>query len=84
MKSGDESPCTDDQGITAYFNKANVKQQLHITTDINWSPCSEEVGKKYKMGATSLDLFEDLKKAKLSILLYSGNVDGVVPYVETE
>ena len=36
------------------------------------------------MSNTSLHLFEGFKQKGLKILLYSGNVDAVVPYVETE
>lgn len=36
------------------------------------------------MSNTSLIFFESFKQKGLKILLYSGNVDAVVPYVETE
>jgi hypothetical protein len=36
------------------------------------------------MSNSSLHLFEGFKQKGLKVLLYSGNVDAVVPYVETE
>ena len=36
------------------------------------------------MSNTSLNYFESFKQKGLKVLLYSGNVDAVVPYVETE
>jgi len=33
------------------------------------------------MSNTSLHLFENFKQKRLKVLLYSGNVDAVVPYV---
>lgn len=34
--SSSGAPCTDDVGITEYFNKQKVKEQLHVDTSIDW------------------------------------------------
>jgi carboxypeptidase C (cathepsin A) len=84
VKSGSDSPCTDDIGITNYFNKDTVRAQLHIKRADQWTPCSEKVGNNYHMSNSSLSFFPTFKQKGLKVLLYSGNVDAVVPYVETE
>jgi len=81
---GDEPDCdTDDSGLLKFFNDATVQQQLHVKA-VKWSPCSDSVGNAYTYGNTTIPLFESFKKAGLKILLFSGNVDAVVPYVLTE
>jgi serine carboxypeptidase-like clade 2 len=74
---------TDDSGILAYFNDKTVQQQLHVP-DMQWSPCSDEIGELYKKDLTTLPLFEKFKASGLKVLLYSGNVDAQVSYIETE
>ena len=83
LKSGN-SPCTDDDNIINYFNKATVKKQLHVDETINWSTCNDYIGDNYNRGDPSVDLLNKLKANNVKILLYSGNTDAVVPYVETE
>ncbi len=57
IKSGPNSPCTDDAGMTLYFNKPLVQTQLHIRGNVSWSPCSDYVGENYHMDYTSLNYF---------------------------
>ena len=83
LKSGD-SPCTDDDNIINYFNKASVKKQLHVDESINWATCNDYIGENYNRGEPSVDLLNKLKSNNVKIMLYSGNTDAVVPYVETE
>ena len=78
------APCTDDVGITSYFNKQKVKEQLHVDTSIEWESCNEDIGENYHKDPSSIEIFEKLKSNNLRILLFSGNTDAVVSYVETE
>lgn len=80
VQGGSGSPCTDDIGITKYFNLPKVREQLKITRKDEWTPCSDI---EYHMSNASLHFFEGFKQKGLKILLYSGNVDAVVPYTET-
>lgn len=41
IKSGAGSPCTDDQGISEYFNNPKVRQQLRIKNNDIWTPCAD-------------------------------------------
>jgi len=74
---------TDDAGLLKFFNDPTVQKQLNVNTT-KWAPCSDSIGNAYTYGNTTIPLFESFKKAGLKILLYSGNVDAVVPYVLTE
>lgn len=49
-----------------------------------WESCSDKIGQAYKKELSTLQLFESFKKAGLKILLFTGNVDAQVSYVETE
>ena len=80
----DEPDCdTDDTGLIKYMNNPNVQSQLHVNKT-KWTPCSDYVGEKYQWGTTTIPLFESFKQAGLKVMLYSGNVDAVVPQLETE
>jgi serine carboxypeptidase-like clade 2 len=80
----DEPGCsTDNTGIIKYFNDKTVQQQLHVP-DTVWSSCNDVVGDTFKKDLTTIPLFPKFKQAGLKILLYSGNVDAQVSYVETE
>lgn len=49
-----------------------------------WESCSDKIGSTFKKDVSTLGLFEAFKKAGLKILLFTGNVDAQVSYVETE
>ena len=78
------APCTDDVGMTVYFNIPKVKEQLHVDTTITWESCNEDIGENYHKDPSSIEIFSKLKQNNLKILLFSGNTDAVVSYVETE
>lgn len=80
----DEPGCSSDEnGISMYFNDKDVQQQLHVPNML-WESCSDKIGSTFKKEASTLGLFEDFKKAGLKILLFTGNVDAQVSYIETE
>ena len=74
---------TDDTGLIKFFNDAEVQKQLNVKPT-EWRPCSDKVWDLYTFGTTTIPLFPSFKEAGLKIMLYSGNVDAVVPYVETD
>jgi carboxypeptidase C (cathepsin A) len=69
--------------MTVFFNQQKIKTQLHVNTSIQWESCSDAVYDRYKKDNSSLQILNKLKDHKLKILLYSGNTDAVVSYVET-
>lgn len=83
-KDKNYSPCTDDLDISNYFNKPGVKKALHVEESIEWATCSDPIFENYNEDISSIHHFEKLKRNHLKILLYSGNTDSVVSYLETE
>lgn len=80
----DEAGCSSDEnGISAYFNDKEVQEQLHVP-NMEWASCSDKIGSTYKKELSTIELFENFKRAGLKILLFTGNVDAQVSYVETE
>lgn len=84
IKTAEAGCSSDDLGITKFFNNKKVQEQLHVDTSITWESCSDKIGETFKKDNTTLHLFENFKKNGLKILLYSGNTDAQVSYVETE
>lgn len=66
-----------------FFNDPQIQQQLHVRPT-KWTPCSDIVYERYKKGAPTVPLFETFRKAGLKMMLFTGNVDAIVPYIETE
>ena len=81
--SENELGCSsDDNGMHIYFNDQTVQEQLHVPNTI-WEPCSDTVGQNFKKDLSTLELFDSFKTAGLKILLFTGNVDAQVSYIET-
>lgn len=82
-------PCVDNY-LDAYLNRADVKEALHVKSDIKWSDCSREV--KYSdvdfLVKSTVPyyqyLLENNEKFDLSILVYSGDDDSVCGTVGTQ
>jgi hypothetical protein len=49
-----------------------------------WESCNDKIGSTFKKDASTLGLFEGFKAAGIKVLLFTGNVDAQVSYVETE
>lgn len=73
---------SDDYGMTLYFNDPTVQQQLHVPK-MRWDPCNDHVGTVYKKDLSTIENFAGFKEFGLKILLFTGNVDAQVSYVET-
>ena len=74
-------PCYDDSQITRYFNRKEVKEALHVNTDITWAICSDDVNKRYKrQNKGSIWAYPTLIESGIRILIYSGDTDMAVPY----
>lgn len=82
---GSGLPCTDDSGLTAYFNNATVQQAFHIPgndDELPWSVCSNNLNYSQNSGG-SLWTYPTLISAGLKILIYSGDTDTVCPFPQT-
>jgi carboxypeptidase C (cathepsin A) len=82
---GEVPPCTDATQVTNYLNDPDVQSAIHVNQNLpyQWSICSNVVNYS-KNTFTVVPIYEELIKAKKQILVYSGDVDGAVPYVGTE
>lgn len=77
-------PCTNSVNAYAWLNNAEVKEAIHVRQDLTWEICSDSVFYNYDSNAGSmLTIYPELIKANLQILIYSGDVDGRVPFTGT-
>lgn len=63
-----------------FFNDPEIQRQLNVRPT-QWTPCSDIVYDRYKKGAPTVPLFETFRKAGLKMMLFTGNVDAIVPYI---
>lgn len=78
-------PCRDDK-TTAYLNNVKVKASIHANNSITWSGCSSLVAyNRYDLLSSMLPVYEYLftNAPELRILVYSGDVDAIVPTLGT-
>ena len=74
-------PCVNDQPITNYLNREEVKEALHVKKEKEWELCSYQVNNRYNMQIkASLWVYPRLIKSGIKILIYNGDADMVVPY----
>eukprot|EP00595_Chromulina_sp_UTEXLB2642_P000706 CAMPEP_0196761294 /NCGR_PEP_ID=MMETSP1095-20130614/470_1 /TAXON_ID=96789 ORGANISM="Chromulina nebulosa, Strain UTEXLB2642" /NCGR_SAMPLE_ID=MMETSP1095 /ASSEMBLY_ACC=CAM_ASM_000446 /LENGTH=376 /DNA_ID=CAMNT_0042110623 /DNA_START=189 /DNA_END=1316 /DNA_ORIENTATION=- len=79
-------PCEEDY-MTSYLNLPEVKQALHVNSDITWTDCSRTIKYKQTDGKNSMvPIYQSLltSDADLSILVYSGDDDGVCATVGSQ
>jgi len=73
--------CYNDKPMHDYFNRANVKNALHVNSDITWELCSSDVSARYDMQKKgSIWAYPTLIKSGIRILIYSGDTDMSVPF----
>ncbi|KAF7640118.1 Carboxypeptidase [Meloidogyne graminicola] len=75
-------PCIPDATISNYLNNPEVLKALHIPSDKNllWSACTSNLD--YSMVQEDMTpFFNDILKAKISIVLYYGDTDSVCPFL---
>ena len=74
-------PCRDDK-TTVYLNTPSVKAAIHANASIVWSGCSSIVDySRFDLLTSMLPVYNELIAAKLQILVYSGDVDAIVPAI---
>ena len=76
-------PCRDDR-TTAYLNNPTVKAAIHANASITWAGCSSVVDySRFDLLSSMLPTYEFLFGAGLKMLVYSGDVDAIVPTLGT-
>lgn len=79
------APCADFGTYQTYFNTLSVKQAIHVNTTVEWNACADidyHISPAGSFPCYIDTLFEQVAKG-FKILIYSGDVDGVVPTVDT-
>lgn len=72
-------PC-EDGWLTEYLNQAEVKAAIHADPSITWTGCSSIIDYSYTDLLTSmLPVYQYLLKSGITLVVYSGDVDGIVP-----
>ena len=78
------APCVENW-MEEYLNRTDVKAALHARTDIAWSQCSDFL--EYSRASLLTDyrpIYRKLlEQSDLRMLVYSGDVDGIVPITGT-
>lgn len=81
---GDQgAPCLAFGAYGEYFNTPYVKQQLHVPENVTWSACADIDYNISPEGSFPCYLNTLFKTKGFQILIYSGDVDGSVAYVDT-
>jgi len=78
------NPCVDDY-LTAYLNKPEVKSAIHTNPSIKWEGCSSILNYSYHdLLQSMIPVYKELISSKsINILIYSGDVDAIVPVTGT-
>jgi len=86
MKGGnDPQPCIDSH-ITSYLNLPEVQKAIHASIPYKWAECSSRINYSYKDLMTPMtSVYQALFAAQppLRMLIYSGDIDGIVPVTGT-
>ncbi|EFJ47842.1 hypothetical protein VOLCADRAFT_74841 [Volvox carteri f. nagariensis] len=80
-------PCIDDE-TEDYLNLPEVQRALHANQTVKlpwrWTDCTRSITySREDLLSSMLPVYERLLQANLRILVYSGDVDGIVPVVGT-
>jgi len=78
-------PCIDDK-TTAYLNRLDVQQAIHANTTLpwKWSECSSVVNySRADLLSSMFPVYEFLLQSNIKILVFSGDVDAIVPVTGT-
>jgi serine carboxypeptidase-like clade 2 len=82
-----EDPCIDNE-VQAYLNRPDVQRALHVHALVNWSDCTDDITySRDDLLSSMLPVYQSLifspGSANLRILIFSGDIDGMVPVVGT-
>ncbi|KAK3446540.1 hypothetical protein EUGRSUZ_A02221 [Eucalyptus grandis] len=82
-----KDPC-EEQDVIKYFNRKDVQDALHakLVAVGHWNTCSDDVNKNYRfedLYISMIPVLGELVKSGLRVLVYSGDLDAVVPFLGT-
>ncbi|EIE23392.1 peptidase S10, serine carboxypeptidase [Coccomyxa subellipsoidea C-169] len=88
LTEGKYDPCIDGK-VEEYFNRPDVQRAFHANASEHtlpwaWKGCSDYVDySREDLLSSMLPVYRELLKHKLNILVYSGDVDAIVPVTGT-
>jgi len=86
LKEDSYDPCVDDE-VETYLNRPEVQKALHAnTTNLpwRWADCSDVVDYSYEdLLSSILPLYHTLLDSGIEILVFSGDIDAIVPVTGT-
>ncbi|GAB4817359.1 hypothetical protein N2152v2_004405 [Parachlorella kessleri] len=84
-RAGKYDPCVDDE-VTLYLNRPDVQRALHANTTglpYPWITCTPQINySRADLLSSMLPVYEELVKSGIRILVYSGDVDAIVPIID--
>eukprot|EP01112_Ceratiomyxa_fruticulosa_P009891 TRINITY_DN2595_c0_g4_i1.p1 TRINITY_DN2595_c0_g4~~TRINITY_DN2595_c0_g4_i1.p1 ORF type:complete len:458 (+),score=77.75 TRINITY_DN2595_c0_g4_i1:73-1446(+) len=81
-KTRDQDPCIQNY-LNSYLNNADVQKAIHANISV-WNECSPNLNYSYPDVLSSvIPVYQFLLKAGIKILVYSGDVDAIVPVTGT-
>jgi len=76
-------PCGEDY-LTTYLNREDVQTAIHSDIPYAWAACSSLVNYNYSdIEKSVMPLYPEFFAAGLKVLVYSGDVDAIVPFAGT-
>ncbi|CAK92190.1 unnamed protein product (macronuclear) [Paramecium tetraurelia] len=83
-EDADIPACADIQGLYHHLRSNQVRDLLHIKAEsAEWEVCSKKFVDYQENPKGSYYLYEEILKHQIKVLIYSGDVDGVVPVTGT-
>lgn len=78
-------PCIDSSHANTFLNNPDVKKAIHVNETISWSICNDRInGGYFRTPDSMVPIFQTLLKNKLRVLIYSGDTDFAVPYLDSQ
>ncbi|CAD8082431.1 unnamed protein product [Paramecium sonneborni] len=80
-------PCVQIDNIQNYLNDVKIKRYLHVDENIEWFMCTKQQNKQFKYVSDPpivMKVLQELLDFNIyTILLYNGDADSVVPWIDT-
>ncbi|XP_030518702.1 serine carboxypeptidase-like 45 [Rhodamnia argentea] len=82
-----KDPC-EEQDVIKYFNRKDVQNALHakLVGVGHWNTCSDDIIENYRFEdryISMIPVLGELAKSGLRVLVYSGDLDAVIPFLGT-
>ena len=72
--------CADDPFPTEFFNRLEIKNKLHVRTNITYVQCNNYINGNYTFGDSLKSYNNTLLNSGIRIWFYAGDTDGAVPF----